>query len=73
MVSIIQMGKAGSSIAIAMFAKQIEPWRKKGEGKEKKKKNYFDYEQKPVQRINAFIKKKKKKCFLQTYLSCIKC
>lgn len=25
MVSIIQMGKAGSSIAIAMFAKQIDP------------------------------------------------
>jgi len=25
MVSIIQMGNAGSSIAIAMFAKQIDP------------------------------------------------
>lgn len=33
MVSIIQMGSAGSSIAIAMFAKQIDPL---GKGEEKK-------------------------------------
>lgn len=53
MVSIIQMGNAGSSIAIPMFAKQIDPWRRRID---KVVIISFDYGQKAVQRVDALTK-----------------